>query len=196
MNNVRVACKIWDACVRSVLMCGVEVCGTRGYECIEREQMWFLKRMLGVERSTPSYIVLQETNGERLECDVMVRVVRYEMRVWELEEERLVKAVWVESVCGGEERWRSERRKMYERVGLSEVEVMEWLGNGVKMDEWVKGKVKEVEGQERQGCIERNEFYGSIWDVAGVWKSTWMFDREGMEWRGLGDSGKGEVWIG
>jgi len=54
---------IWEVCVRSIVMCGIEVWGMKENEKVERLQVQFLKRAPGVERTTPSYIVLQETNS-------------------------------------------------------------------------------------------------------------------------------------
>ena len=59
-------------------------------EKVERLQVQFLKKALGVDRTTPNYILLQETNSYTVGVEAAARVARFECKVWGMNEGRII----------------------------------------------------------------------------------------------------------
>jgi hypothetical protein len=70
--NWMIAMRIWDACMKAI----VEVWGVWKRPEFEREQVSFLKSLMGLERSPPGYIALQESNRMGVVCEARARVAR------------------------------------------------------------------------------------------------------------------------
>ena len=119
-GNIWIAWKLWDACVKEILLYGVEVWGWREWDIVEKERLWFLKRTLGVEKSTPKAIVRQETNHMSVWSESVIRVVKFEEKIFGLGEESLVKKVWMVMIESEGSSWRKWRRDCYASVGVSE----------------------------------------------------------------------------
>lgn len=51
------------------------------HEKVEKVQMQFLKKILGLERSTPNYIVLQECHRMFVEWSAARKVIKFERNV-------------------------------------------------------------------------------------------------------------------
>lgn len=129
---------------------------------IEREQVWMLRMLLGVERCTPSYIVLQETGRWRLTGVVRKWVVRYEEVEKGLGADRLVGAVWMwasrERWGKGPTDWQRGRKAVFEAAGLGVEEAERLVVEGEWVSEKVWLRLWEVEGQGRQHKIEGSSY--------------------------------------
>ena len=85
-------------------MYGAEVWGAKEEEAIERVQERMIKRVLQLERSTPAYIVLQESNRMKVVWTAGIKLARYEEKISKMEEGRIIKEVF--KVIGEEENGR------------------------------------------------------------------------------------------
>lgn len=67
--------RIWlfDKLIWSVVSYGVEIWGWKLRERVERLQERFLRRVLGVERSVPGYMIREELQRDKLEVRAGMR---------------------------------------------------------------------------------------------------------------------------
>ena len=77
--------RVWlfDKLVWTVVGCGVEVWGWKERERVEGMQDRFPRWVLGVDRSTPGYMVREELQREMLKCRAGLRARRYERKLEE-----------------------------------------------------------------------------------------------------------------
>ena len=159
-GNLQLAWRLWDVCVKPILLYGSEVWGVKEWELLEREQLWVLRRTLGLERSTPKAIVLQETNRATLRVDILVRMWKFEHKMYGMDENRLVKRMWMDALNDESSAWKGLRKSAYERVGWSE----QWVQQKFGMDEVgasvaeLKKRLLDVEIQERQSALARSTY--------------------------------------
>ena len=94
--------QLFDALVRPVMLYGVEVWGPHSLGQLdahfEREHRSFLRRLLGVRESTPSAVVLAELGRYPLAVLATVHVCKYWNRLMAMEDSRLVRLAFLESV--------------------------------------------------------------------------------------------------
>ena len=94
--------QLFDALVRPVMLYGVEVWGPHALGQMdaqfEREHRSFLRRLLGVRDSTPSVVVLAELGRYPLTVLATVQVCKYWNRLMAMEDGRLVRLAFLESV--------------------------------------------------------------------------------------------------
>lgn len=129
-----------------------------------------LRRTLGLEKSTPSAILLQESNRSSIQVDMHTRFAKFEGKLMGMEEDRLVRRIWLAALRRKGSVWEVNRRKMYERVGWSCEWVEQLWEQGVSVGGRLKSMLAEVEMQERQNMLARSRYnpeYGR-YQVHGV----------------------------
>lgn len=70
-NKCEPAERLFELIVKATLLYGAGIWGLKHLAEIEKVQMDFIKRMLGVPRYTPVYMVRAETGRIKLEVEVM-----------------------------------------------------------------------------------------------------------------------------
>jgi hypothetical protein len=81
---------MFDSLVKSVMMYGAEIWGWREQEGLEGVQGKYLKWVLGVDRETPGYIVMEETKRNGIRIEAGKRAIRFEERLIERGECRIL----------------------------------------------------------------------------------------------------------
>jgi hypothetical protein len=81
---------MFDSLVKSVMMYGAEIWGWREQEGLEGVQGKYLKWVLGVDRETPGYIVMEETKRDEIRIEAGKRAIRFEERLIERGECRIL----------------------------------------------------------------------------------------------------------
>ncbi|KAJ3626523.1 hypothetical protein MTP99_017012 [Tenebrio molitor] len=76
--------------IESVLMYGAEIWGWKEQEEVERVQEKYLRRVLGVDRETPGYIVREECKRSKLRVKAGKKAAKFEDRMGEREECRIL----------------------------------------------------------------------------------------------------------
>jgi hypothetical protein len=76
--------------IESVLMYGAEIWGWKEQEEVERVQEKYLRRVLGVDRETPGYIVREECKRRKLRVKAGKKAAKFEDRMGEREECRIL----------------------------------------------------------------------------------------------------------
>lgn len=99
----KIRCILFDAYVLQTVLYGVEVWGgsisSSIWNDIEKLQKAFIRRHLGIKSTTPYVLLLLETGRRPIEVYAMVRVLRYVIRVRQMDDSRLPKKAWAASTC-------------------------------------------------------------------------------------------------
>jgi hypothetical protein len=103
---------MFDSLVKSVMMYGAEIWGWREQEGLEGVQGKYLKWVLGVDRETPGYIVMEETKRDGIRIEAGKRAIRFEERLIERGECRILQE------CLKEKKERNRKRGMEREGGI------------------------------------------------------------------------------
>lgn len=95
--------KMFDALVGSVALYGAEVWGWRNEARLDRIKRKYIKWILGLDRVTLNYIVIEETKMKEIRTEVVKRAVKYKKKarksekrivlecIKDLDKERIIK---------------------------------------------------------------------------------------------------------
>ncbi|KAH0815458.1 hypothetical protein GEV33_007333 [Tenebrio molitor] len=136
---------MFDSLVKSVMMYGAEIWGWREQEGLEGVQGKYLKWVLGVDRETPGYIVMEETKRDGIRIEAGKRAIRFEERLIERGECRILQE------CLKEKKERNRKRG-------AEIERMREGGRAMT-DELVQ-RDRDVQVQERRTRIRESRYNG------------------------------------
>jgi hypothetical protein len=103
---------MFDSLVKSVMMYGAEIWGWREQEGLEGVQGKYLKWVLGVDRETPGYIVMEETKRDGIRIEAGKRAIRFQERLIERGECRILQE------CLKEKKERNRKRGMEREGGI------------------------------------------------------------------------------
>ena len=171
-GDVRWRLKLFDSVVKGILYYGVEIWGYKEWKEIEAVQDKYLKWVLGLERTTPGYIVREELKRNKLRVETGWRAGRWEERIEKGEggeigklcmmerrkEER--KSEWIDWT-----RESVERRDYLWRGGVSEISLNEYGEN--KWDR-VRERDIEVDEQERGEKVKKSRTCKNYERVNGI----------------------------
>jgi hypothetical protein len=122
-HDFRRSIMMFDSLVKSVMMYGAEIWGWREQEGLEGVQGKYLKWVLGVDRETPGYIVMEETKRDGIRIESGKRAIRFEERVIERGECRILQECLKEKRKEiGKGVWK-EREAYFERNGYAGAEI-------------------------------------------------------------------------
>ena len=162
---------LFDAIVKSVLMYGSEIWGWREAVKIEQIQNTYLRWILGLTRSTPQYILLEETKRQKLRIEAGKRAIKYEEKIRD-GKNLLLTQCFLETtrrrVNSLETKWDKERRKYFERNGMSLTKVEEERRKNTFNIKKIIDRDLEVQKQLNMAKMERSQFcnrYQHIWTI-------------------------------
>ena len=99
-NRWEPAQKLFDAVVKATLLYNAGTWALNHTETIEKVQVEFIKRMLGVARNTPGYMARLETGRWHLEIAVIKRALGYWKRVESMKDQRFPKMLGASEALG------------------------------------------------------------------------------------------------
>jgi hypothetical protein len=153
---------MFDSLVKSVMMYGAEIWGWREQEGLERVQGKYLKWMLGVDRETPGYIVMEETKRDGIRIEAGKRAIRFEERLIERGECRILQECLKEKRKEiGKGVWK-EREAYFERNGYAGAEIERMREGGRAMTDELVQRDRDVQVQERRARIRESRYK---WEV-------------------------------
>ena len=158
-GDIKWRMKLFDSLVKSVVMYGVEIWGYREWEEIEGLQERYIRWVLGLDRWTPGYICREELKRGKMRIEASIRAGKFEEKLGEGVMSEVGRECWRERKEreNEESEWTKEsveRQKYMWRCGVSE-EALEELGE--RKWEWMMGKDREVDSQERGIRIEKSK---------------------------------------
>jgi hypothetical protein len=86
-------------------MYGAEIWGWKEQEEVEKVQEIFLRGVLGVDRETPGYLVREECKRNRLRVKAGKRAAKFEDKMDERDECRILVECWKEKKKNTDRRW-------------------------------------------------------------------------------------------
>ncbi|KAH0816956.1 hypothetical protein GEV33_005835 [Tenebrio molitor] len=151
---------MFDSLVKSVMMYGAEIWGWREQEGLEGVQGKYLKWVLGVDRETPGYIVMEETKRDGIRIEAGKRAIRFEERVIERGECRILQECLKEKRKEiGKGVWK-EREAYFERNGYAGAEIERMREGGRAMTDELVQRDRDVQVQERRTRIRESRYSG------------------------------------
>ena len=100
--------------IKPILLYGCEIWGHGNLESIERVQLKFLKQILNLKKSTPSFMVFGEVGAYPLYIDIQTRLISFWTKlgengindtaitlykiIYQLNEKRLLKSAWLNNI--------------------------------------------------------------------------------------------------
>jgi hypothetical protein len=151
---------MFDSLVKSVMMYGAEIWGWREQEGLEGVQGKYLKWVLGVDRETPGYIVMEETKRDGIRIEAGKRAIRFEERVIERGECRILQECLKEKRKEiGKGVWK-EREAYFERNGYAGAEIERMRQGGRAMTDELVQRDRDVQVQERRTRIRESRYNG------------------------------------
>lgn len=99
---------------KSIFMYGVEIWGWEEREKLESLQARYIRWTLGLERFTPKYIILEETKVEQISIEAGYRALKYQEKIKNSTENRILKECRreMESKEWENTRWGKEMKKL------------------------------------------------------------------------------------
>lgn len=152
-GDIRWRLKLFDSVVKSTMMYGVEIWGWKEWKMMESLHETYLRWILGVERTTPGYIVTEELKRDKMRVSAGGRAAGYEERI-RYEATKKLPAECIKDRARRERRgettkW-SEQREMYlNRCGGSSAWLEETLRRGGGTKELLVERDRDVQAQER-----------------------------------------------
>jgi hypothetical protein len=151
---------MFDSLVKSVMMYGAEIWGWREQEGLEGVQGKYLKWVLGVDRETPGYIVMEETKRDGIRIEAGKRAIRFEERLIERGECRILQECLKEKRKEiGKGAWK-EREAYFERNGYAGAEIERMREGGRAMTYELVQRDRDVQVQERRTRIRESRYNG------------------------------------
>jgi sorting nexin-29 len=89
------------------------------HDCLERVQLLFLKRLLRLRKSTPSWVVLAEVGRLPVYMYGLRRVCRYWNKLAMAEPHHLARCALIEGLEGGSNRWAAHVTRVCPQLGIS-----------------------------------------------------------------------------
>ncbi|KAH0814865.1 hypothetical protein GEV33_007925 [Tenebrio molitor] len=149
---------MFDSLVKSVMMYGAEIWGWREQEGLEGVQGKYLKWVLGVDRETPGYIVMEETKRDGIRIEAGKRAIRFEERLIERGECRILQECLKEKRKEiGKGVWK-EREAYFERNGYAGAEIERMREGGRAMTYELVQRDRDVQVQERRTRIRESRY--------------------------------------
>lgn len=162
-NNFKMRMFLFDKLVVSILMYGAEVWGWTEQTEIETTQTKYIKWILGLNRQTPSYIILEETKRNRLRIEASRRAMKYEEKIGKTVNKELLREcyrVMKRKETAGQEynKWEEKRKKFYENQGYSTTEIDRIRNMEESITSTITARSKDIEIQERRQKIEHSRY--------------------------------------
>lgn len=116
--NVDTKVKVFESCSRSVLCYGAQVWGYKEYEVVERLQRYFIKKLIGLPDNTPSYMLLLETESQKLFAFTFKLHANYVLKCLSLNDNRFPK-ILAKEIIRENIFWYAEWNRWLDKFGLS-----------------------------------------------------------------------------
>lgn len=119
--------KMFKSLVRSVILYGAEIWGWSNEERVDRIIRIYTKWLLGLDRRTPNYILVEETKMKELSRERQIRrTVKYKENTRKAKKKIVVecmKELDRRSIESEERKWEKKRRKIMEETEISKIKI-------------------------------------------------------------------------
>ncbi|XP_025262551.1 golgin subfamily A member 6-like protein 22 [Camponotus floridanus] len=167
--------RLFDALIESVMMYGAEIWGWKERKELERIQRKYIKWVLKLDKNTPDYIVMKETNRDDLIIKIGKRALKYEEKLEKQERNTILGECWKIQERRREEKSQGDKREFLKKRGWS-IEKY-WENKGRKESVWqrLEEKGREIQTNYKEERIKDSRYAE---EIKYSWKNT-----EGDTWR-------------
>jgi len=155
--------KMFQALAGSVALYGAEIWGWGCGERMDRLKRKYMKWILGLDRGTPNYIVMEETKSEELRVEALSRAIKYEEKARQSEKiivKECLKKMDRRRTRGELSGWEKKRREELAKMEVSEEsrKKMREEGETMELVRLMIGDVKKREREERIRKIKESKY--------------------------------------
>lgn len=143
--------KMFDTLVGSVALYGAEIWGWTGDARLDTIKRKYTKWILGLDRTTPNYILKEETKMEKIRTKALKRAIKYEEKARNSGRKivaECIKELDRERVRSEESKWEASRSKLLKGLGIDKKDI-----NGVRevgFEELMKIVLERNESKEKE----------------------------------------------
>lgn len=183
-NSPKTRIMMFEVLVKSILMYGAEIWGWKEREMLEKIQLKYLRWVMGLSRSTPSYIILEEMKCMKLRVESGKRATKFENKIRKRKEGDILKESLKEierrRKRGENTSWDLERKQYLERTGMSEIVYEERsLENEKEFTIKLANRDEEVQRQVQWNRIQESRFHPKYRFIMANEKPKYL--RKGMK---------------
>ena len=164
--------KLFDAQVMPILLYGSEVWGLKGCKNIESVHLYALKTFLNVSRRTPNDMVYGETGRYPVFINAQIRVVKYWLKILNMEEDRLPKRVYRMMLCTSDN-WASRVKQILIDCELGSA----WTAQSVRDENSFLKSLKETLLSKFRGQWERRITASGRYIFYREFKTSWKVEQ-------------------
>ena len=115
---------MFDYLVKSIILYGVEIWGWKEYQEFEGLQERYLRWILRLDKTTPGYLVREETKRSKLRIEAGLRAYKFEEKIRKSNNKYILDCIAEIDKTGNEEKgWGKTRRDYFRRLGWSTSEI-------------------------------------------------------------------------
>ncbi|XP_024883228.1 uncharacterized protein LOC112461981 [Temnothorax curvispinosus] len=153
--------KLYDALVASIALYGAEIWGWKEREKIERMHERYIRWTLGLDWSTPGYMIREETKRDKERISAGRRAMKYEEKLERGEGNEIARECWREireMDRKKKSKWEEERKSFYERRGYAVKEIERKRGEGWSSIEELTERDRDIQIQEKDERIRESRY--------------------------------------
>lgn len=108
---------MFESLVENIALYGAEVWGWRYDDRLDVIKRKYVKWILGLDKGTPNYILVEETKMKELKSEALRRAIKYEEAAWKSNKKIVIECIREirrEKRIGEESKW-ERRREMMKR---------------------------------------------------------------------------------
>jgi len=85
--------RMFDALLSSMALYGAEICGWKNERKLDKIKRKYVKWVLGLDRKTPNYILVEETKMIEIRMEALRRAINYEEKARKSEKKLVVECI-------------------------------------------------------------------------------------------------------
>ena len=152
---------LFNKLIKPILLYGCEIWGIGNIDIIERVQLKFLKMILNLKKSTPSYMVYGETGTFPLKIDIEARIISYWTNLIDFNTNRLSNMVYhilntLYELRTCKSKWLDNIKSLLTKNGFGNV----WINSNNFSRKWIrlsfKQKVKDLYLQSWESLVSKS----------------------------------------
>lgn len=169
--------KMFIALMSSVALYGAEIWGWGGGERIDKLKRKYIKWILGLDRRTPNYILMEETKEEEMRINALRRVIKYEEEARRSKKKivaECIRELNKRKLKAEESKWEKRRREVLEKLEVNREDIQKKREEG-ETKEAIKQMMEDIKRKEKEttsGKINESKYNK-------IFKDIWLEEKPG-----------------
>lgn len=148
--------------VGSVALYGTEIWGWKNKARLDRIKRKYIKWILGLDRTTPNYILVEETKIKETRTESIKRAIKYEEKAWNSANKIVIECIKdldKKGTAGEESKWKATRGGLLKGLGIEKEEVRKERETENKLTKMMLERSERREKEERRKKIADTRCY-------------------------------------